>query len=73
VQAAIDLKAKRVFPVHSSKFDLSLHDWDEPLNEFSRRSAAAGIALVTPKIGEPVDLNNPAQKFTEWWKEVDRQ
>jgi L-ascorbate metabolism protein UlaG (beta-lactamase superfamily) len=71
VQAAIELKAKRVFPVHSSKFDLALHDWDEPLNEFSRRIAAAGISLATPKIGEPVNLNDATQKFTEWWKDVD--
>lgn len=71
LQAAIDLKAKRLMPVHSSKFDLALHDWDEPLKEMTRLDAAIGIPLVTPKIGELVDLNDSAQKFTQWWKDVD--
>lgn len=31
LQAAKDLKAKRLFPVHSSKFKLAHHPWDEPL------------------------------------------
>jgi L-ascorbate metabolism protein UlaG (beta-lactamase superfamily) len=31
LQAAKDLRAKRLFPVHHSKFTLSLHPWDEPL------------------------------------------
>src|SRR5690606_17606068 len=28
VQAALDLNAKRLFPVHWGKFSLALHDWD---------------------------------------------
>jgi L-ascorbate metabolism protein UlaG (beta-lactamase superfamily) len=71
LQAAIDLKAKRLMPVHSSKFDLALHAWDEPLTEMVRRNEEAGVPLVTPRIGEPVNLNDNDQVFTEWWKEVD--
>ncbi|MDX1601454.1 MAG: MBL fold metallo-hydrolase [Salinimicrobium sediminis] len=70
LQAALDLKAQRLMPVHSSKFDLALHDWDEPLNEMSRLNQSIGIPLVTPVIGELVNLNDSNQKFTEWWKEL---
>lgn len=73
LQAAIDLKAKRLMPVHSSKFDLALHDWDEPLKEMSRVNQKTGLPLVTPKIGELVDLNDTNQVFTEWWKDVDKK
>jgi L-ascorbate metabolism protein UlaG (beta-lactamase superfamily) len=31
LKAAHDLKAKRLFPVHSSKFAMAMHPWDEPL------------------------------------------
>jgi hypothetical protein len=31
VQAAIDLKAKSLLPVHWGKFTLALHAWDEPI------------------------------------------
>lgn len=32
VQAALDLKAKQMLPVHNSAFSLSIHSWNEPLN-----------------------------------------
>lgn len=69
VQAAKDLKAKRFFPVHSSKFMLALHQWDEPLNEVSKLNNGV-IPLVTPMIGEVVNLNDEHQVFKQWWKEV---
>jgi L-ascorbate metabolism protein UlaG (beta-lactamase superfamily) len=72
LQAALDLKAKRLMPVHSSKFDIALHDWDEPLKEMVKRNQKVGLPLVTPKIGETVNLNDSAQVFTEWWKNVDK-
>ena len=34
VQAGIDLNAHILFPIHWSKFDLSSHIWDEPINRF---------------------------------------
>lgn len=72
LQPAIDLKAKRLMPVHSSKFDLALHNGDEPLKEISRLNQKIGLPLVTPKIGELFNLNDSAQVFTEWWKDVDK-
>lgn len=69
VQAAKDLKAKRFFPVHSSKFMLGMHQWDEPLKEVSRINNGE-IPMVTPMIGELVNLNDQHQVFTQWWKKV---
>lgn len=71
LQAALELKAKRLMPVHSGKFALALHNWYEPLEEMTRRNRETGIPLVTPMIGEPVNLDDTAQVFTQWWKEVD--
>jgi L-ascorbate metabolism protein UlaG (beta-lactamase superfamily) len=71
LQAAIDLKAKRLMPVHSGKFAMAMHDWDEPLNELVRRNKELGLPLVTPRIGELVNLNDASQVFTEWWRAVD--
>jgi L-ascorbate metabolism protein UlaG (beta-lactamase superfamily) len=70
LQAAKDLKTKRLFPVHSSKFALANHAWDEPLNKIVENNKTENLNLVTPMIGEKVDLNNPEQTFTEWWKSV---
>ena len=73
LQAAIELKAKRLMPVHSGKFDLAMHPWDEPLSFMTKLNEKTGIPLVTPIIGELVDVNNPNQVFSQWWKEVDKK
>ena len=39
VQAGIDLKAKKILPVHWAKFSLSLHDWDEPIKRVTAEAA----------------------------------
>lgn len=69
VQVAKDLKAKRFFPVHSSKFMLAMHQWDDPLNDVSRLNNGA-IPMVTPMIGEVVNLDDEHQVFKQWWKGV---
>ncbi len=71
LQASQDLKAKRLMPVHSAKFVLANHAWDEPLVEISTLNATLGITLVTPRIGEMVLLCDTTQVFTPWWKDVD--
>lgn len=67
LQAARDLKAKRLFPVHSSKFVLANHAWDEPLVKVSELNKAYHFPLVTPMIGELVHLDDTTQVFTQWW------
>jgi len=70
LQAATDLKAKRLFPVHSSKFVLANHPWDEPLVRVTdlNRKSAAPIKMVTPIVGELVNLKDENQKFENWWE-----
>lgn len=70
LQAARDLNAKRLFPVHSSKFALGRHPWDEPLMKITELNNSYKIPLVTPMIGEQVDLNNEQQQFKRWWMDV---
>jgi len=71
LQAAKDLKAKRLFPVHSSKFALANHAWDEPLKRITELNQKSEIQLATPKIGEKVNLNDFTQTFEKWWEKVD--
>lgn len=71
LQAAIDLHAKRVFPVHSSKFALANHAWNEPLRTITEcNEKNFHCPIITPKIGEVVNLNDGHQVFTQWWKEI---
>lgn len=67
LQAAKDLNAKSMIPVHNSKFALAKHTWNEPLNEISRLNKKYQIPLITPVIGEIVIFENH-KVFPEWWK-----
>jgi len=68
LKAAQDLKAKRLFPVHSSKFALARHAWDEPLSKLSELNSTLQkpVPLFTPLIGELVYLKEPPS-FKQWW------
>ncbi len=71
LKAAKDLKAKRLFPVHSSKFRLAHHPWDEPLKTITELNDKGDrLPLVTPKIGEIVYLNDTTQVFSKWWEGI---
>ena len=67
LKATQELKAKRLFPVHSSKFALAYHSWNEPLTRITELNRAFDIPLVTPIIGEPVNLKDEKQPFRQWW------
>jgi hypothetical protein len=60
----------QLFPVHSGKFALALHAWDEPLKKLTELNKSLNIPLATPKIGEVVYIGNTLQKYSEWWKEI---
>ena len=66
VQANIDLKAKVLFPIHWSKFDLSIHPWDEPIIRVTHEAEKRNVNIATPMIGEIFDLINLPK--TPWWE-----
>lgn len=72
LMGAQDLKARRILPVHNSKFILARHPWDEPLKKMATMNTTYNIPAITPTIGEVVNLNNPSQEFDDWWKGVDK-
>jgi len=67
LRAAQDLKAKRLFPVHSGKFAMANHAWYEPLSRITELNQAVNIPLITPRIGEAVNLQDTDPQFSRWW------
>jgi L-ascorbate metabolism protein UlaG (beta-lactamase superfamily) len=67
VQAAKDLNAKILMPVHWAKFELSLHAWNEPINRATKFASAQNQTVTTPLIGEPVILNS-SYPDKRWWE-----
>ncbi len=70
LQAAHDLKARNLMPVHSSKFALALHAWNTPMKELTRLNAESAnpLHLVRPQIGEVVSLTDSGKVWKAWWE-----
>jgi L-ascorbate metabolism protein UlaG (beta-lactamase superfamily) len=67
VQAAVDLKAERLLPVHWAKFTLAMHPWNEPVKRILEKARTLDIEVHAPKIGEPVILGD-SFSTTNWWE-----
>lgn len=68
-KAAVELGAKSVLPAHSGKFAISNHAWDEPFTRLAEASRDKPYRLLTPVIGESVDLDDEKRTFPYWWKQ----
>lgn len=69
MQAALDVRAKKLLPVHWGKFTESNHAWDEPVKKISALARQSGMPLMTPEIGQAVDLDSEVM-FRPWWEGV---
>ncbi|MGX1929345.1 MBL fold metallo-hydrolase [Flagellimonas sp. 2504JD4-2] len=67
VQASIDLKSKVFMPIHWGAFKLALHSWTDPVERAVQKAQELQVPMITPKIGEPIILNNPLDYSTHWW------
>jgi L-ascorbate metabolism protein UlaG (beta-lactamase superfamily) len=69
VQAAIDLHAKVLMPVHWAKFALATHPWDDSIKRVVKQAAILHQPLLTPMIGQKVSLNHMPENEA-WWEKV---
>jgi L-ascorbate metabolism protein UlaG (beta-lactamase superfamily) len=54
-------------PVHWGTFNLAMHAWDEPAETLVARAPSAGVRLVMPKLGEPVEPAH-TEEVDAWWR-----
>jgi L-ascorbate metabolism protein UlaG (beta-lactamase superfamily) len=66
VQAAMDVRASVLQPVHWGTFNLAYHDWFEPADRAVARAAQDGVRIVVPRPGEWVEPAAPAP-VARWW------
>lgn len=69
-QAAVDVHAKVLLPVHNSKLVMARHAWQDPLNRILKASEGKPYKLLTPEIGEAVMIGDQNQQFSAWWEGV---
>ncbi len=71
IQAALDVKAVWMIPIHWGAYVLSVHDWDEPPIRDTALAAERGVNIATPRIGQTVDYRDIAGYTERWWETVE--
>ena len=66
-QAAIDLNAKVLMPVHWGKFSLAHHSWNEPIIRLHQKNKQLNLEITTPLIGQRVIVGRTYPNH-KWWE-----
>jgi L-ascorbate metabolism protein UlaG (beta-lactamase superfamily) len=70
IQAHIDLRGRKMLPIHNGTFDLSMHSWHDPFYRAVALGEARHIPVLTPEMGEPVSMQS-SERGLQWWGSVD--
>ena len=70
-QAAEELQTHSLLLGHIGKFAIANHPWDEPFQRIVSASQNKTYQLLTPLIGEIVELATSQQVFSRWWEQVE--
>ncbi|MHC1682756.1 MAG: MBL fold metallo-hydrolase [Clostridiaceae bacterium] len=68
VQAHLDLKGKKMLPMHWGAFTLAFHNWNAPAKEAVKAAIEKNVDIIIPKIGELVTINSKISGSSNWWK-----
>ena len=66
-QAGVDLKAKKIMPIHWAGFKLALHEWTDPVVRVKAKAAQLNIEVITPTIGEEIRVKDTINTSINWW------
>ena len=71
-QAHKDLKGRKMIPIHNGTFDLAFHSWTDPFEQITTIANREWIDLLTPKMGQPITLEEDesvdAARDLFWWR-----
>ncbi|MBG8555996.1 MBL fold metallo-hydrolase [Hymenobacter guriensis] len=68
VQAALDVQARLMLPVHWGAFTEARHAWNEPVRRATAEAARRQLPITTPQLGQPVTLGSGALPQEMWWQ-----
>jgi len=65
-QQHLDLRGQLLVPLHWATFDMALHPWYEPIERLLTFSEQEFITLITPELGEIINLRGKSNT-EHWW------
>lgn len=66
-QAAVDLQARLLQPIHWAKFVEANQPWNEPIEKLLPVAKKLGVPVNVPRIGEPYALGDTLKTLV-WWE-----
>jgi L-ascorbate metabolism protein UlaG (beta-lactamase superfamily) len=66
-QAAVDVNARLMMPIHWGAFTLALHPWTEPVERVTDEASKLNMPIKTPRIGEFIYVNDRIVTSRKWW------
>ncbi|MDR1760656.1 MAG: MBL fold metallo-hydrolase [Fibrobacter sp.] len=67
VQAHLDIRGEILFPIHWGAFSLAPHTWWDPPARVKIAAEKAGVKLITPRVGQTINADNP-EPTDSWWE-----
>lgn len=68
-QAALDVRAKVMMPIHWASFVLATHSWTDPVVRVTKSADQLHVPIITPRIGDVVALDALSAFHERWWRE----
>jgi L-ascorbate metabolism protein UlaG (beta-lactamase superfamily) len=68
VQAALDVRARAMLPVHWGAFTEAHHAWNNSVKRATAAAARQHLSLTTPELGQPVVLGADPLPQQPWWQ-----
>jgi len=66
VKAHTELGGKHMLPIHWAAYDLSMHQWDDPIKMTTQLALENDVSLLTPMMGQKTIPGKTT--FTPWWE-----
>ena len=64
------LGAEYAMPIHWGTFRLANHPWDDSVQRIVKAAEGGDITIVTPRIGETVDIGNLSDYQGRWYEQI---
>jgi L-ascorbate metabolism protein UlaG (beta-lactamase superfamily) len=68
MQAHLELRGKRMIPMHWGAFVLAFHRWTDPVERVLAAAKKEHATIITPKIGQTVHFTATTYPSDPWWE-----
>lgn len=67
LKAHHDLRGRLMLPIHWGTFNLSIHDWTEPIERLLKATSDHIVMVTTPRVGERI-VYGKESPCDPWWR-----